>query len=156
MMPRILLAGVCAAILPFALSFTHPFGNPRLVDGSPGQVLAGAQIPEALREMVAHKCGNCHSESVECPFYSRVAPMSWLVERDVSEARAHMNLSRWEGYGNQDKLGLLARLGTKARSGEMPPARYTAIHRDSKLLPNEQDALYEWTKAERRRLRSGQ
>jgi len=67
-----------------------------------------------------------------------------------------MNLSRWEGYGNQEKLGLLARLGTKARSGEMPPVRYTAIHRDSKLLPEERDALYEWTKAERRRLRSGQ
>lgn len=142
--------------LPIALSFVHPFGNPRSVSGSPGQVFAGAQIPEALRELVQRKCGNCHSESVEWPFYSQVAPMSWLVERDVSEARAHMNLSRWDAYGNQDKLGLLARLATKARSGEMPPARYTAIHRDSKLLPNEQDALYEWTKAERKRLRSGQ
>jgi cytochrome c len=141
-------------ILPIPLSFTHPFGDPRKVTAPPGHLLAGAQIPEPLRELVERKCGNCHSEAVEWPFYSRVAPVSWLVERDVSEARARMNLSRWDAYSNQDKADLLSRLAAKVRSGEMPPARYTAIHRDSKLLSKEQDALYDWAKAERRRLRS--
>jgi cytochrome c len=101
-----------------------------------------------------HKCGNCHSETVEWPFYSRVAPVSWLLERDVLEAREHMNLSRWNNYSNQEKSDLLSRLAAKARSGEMPPTRYTAIHGDSKLLTEEQDALYDWARSERRRLRT--
>ena len=152
--PRILLAGVCAVILPIALSFMHPFGNPRVVNASSGHLLAGAQIPELLRELVERKCGNCHSEAVEWPFYSRVAPVSWLLEHDVLEAREHMNLSRWDTYSNQEKSDLLSRLAAKARSGEMPPARYTAIHGDSKLLPKDQDSLYDWAKAERRRLKT--
>ena len=79
--------------------------------------------------------------------------MSWLVEHDVIEARAHMNLSRWGIYGDEEKLNLLARLAAEVRNGEMPPGRYTLIHRDSKLTPTEQEALYEWTRTERMRLR---
>ena len=150
------MAGVCAGILPILLSFTHPFGNPRKVNASPGHVLAGAQIPEPLRELVERKCGNCHSETVEWPFYSRIAPVSWLLEHDVSEARAHMNLSRWDTYSDQDKSDLLSRLAAKTRSGEMPPARYTALHGDSKLSSTEQVSLYDWAKAERRRLKQQQ
>jgi cytochrome c len=151
--PRILLAGVCAVILLIALSFMHPFGNPREVKASSSHLFAGAQIPEPLRQLVERKCGNCHSEAVDWPFYSRVAPISWLLEHDVMEAREHMNLSRWNTYSNQEKSGLLSRLAAKARSGEMPPARYTAIHGDAKLLSTEQDSLYSWARAERRRLK---
>jgi hypothetical protein len=145
---------MCAVILLIAPSFTHPFGNPRNVNTSSSHLLAGAQIPEQLRELVEGKCGNCHSETMKWPFYSRVAPVAWLVEHDVSEARNHMNLSLWDAYGNQHKVDLLSRFAAKARSGEMPPARYTAIHRDSKLLKTEQDSLYEWARAERKRLRA--
>jgi len=98
---KILSAGVCGVILLIPLSFTHPFGNPRQINASSGQLLAGARIPEPLRELVERKCGNCHSEQVEWPFYSRIAPVSWLLEHDVSEARAHLNLSRWDAYSNQ-------------------------------------------------------
>jgi cytochrome c len=112
-------------------------------------LLAGAQIPVPLRELLECKCGNCHSEAVDWPFYSRVAPVSWLVEHDVLDAREHMNLSRWDN-SNQEKSHILSRLAAKARSGEIPPARYTAIHGDSKLLSKEQDSLYDWARAERR------
>ena len=152
--PRILGAGVCAVTLLVALSFTHPFGNPRRLNASPDRLLAGAQIPDPLRELVQRKCANCHSEAVEWPLYSHIAPVSWLVEHDVSEARAHMNLSRWDTYSKQEQVDLLSRFAAKARSGEMPPARYTAVHGDSKLLPREQDSLYDWARAERRRLRT--
>jgi hypothetical protein len=153
---RIALAGVCAAGLAVALSFVHPFGNPRTRNRLGTDLLAGAEIPDGLREVVRHKCGNCHSEAVDWPFYSHVAPISWLLERDVTEAREHMNLSRWHAYSNEERSDLLARLAAEVRNAEMPPARYTAVHRDSKLLPQEREALYEWARAERRRLRAFQ
>ncbi len=151
---RILLAGGCALILAILLSFTHPFGNPRMVSAPRGHLLSGAKMAEPLRELVERKCGNCHSEAVDWPFYSHVAPISWLLEHDISEARAHMNLSRWETYSNQEKSDLLSRFGAQVRSGEMPPARYTAIHRDSKLEPQERESLYDWAREERSRIRT--
>jgi len=152
--PKILLTGVCAVMLLIALSFMHPFGNPRVVNASSDHLLAGAQIPEPMRGLLKRKCGNCHSDAVDWPFYSRVAPVSWLLEHDVLEAREHMNLSRWDTYSNQEKSDLLSRLAAKARSGEMPPARYTAIHGDSKLLSKERESLYAWARTERRRLKT--
>jgi hypothetical protein len=152
--PRVLATAACALILSVALSFAHPFGDPRQVSAQSGRLLAGAQIPDQLRVVLARKCGNCHSEAGEWPFYSRLAPASWLLERDVSEARSHMNLSHWASYSNDEQSDLLGRLAAQARSGEMPPARYTAIHPDSRLLPAEQQALYDWARAERRRLRT--
>src|SRR5437868_14891160 len=98
---RILLGGVCAVILPIALSFTHPLGNPRRVNASSGQLLQGAQIPEPLRELVERKGGNCHSEAVGWPFYSRVAPVSWLLGHVASEVPALISLARGETYDNQ-------------------------------------------------------
>lgn len=151
---KVLAVAACALILSVALSFAHPFGNPRQVEYPSGGLLAGAQIPGQLRAVLTNKCGNCHSEAGEWPIYSRLAPASWLLERDVSQARAHINLSRWDSYSTQEQSDLLGRLAAEARSGEMPPARYTAIHPDAKLLPAEQQALYDWAKAARRRLRS--
>jgi hypothetical protein len=148
------VAGLCALGLLIPLSFAHPLGNPRETSSPSGPLLAGANIPESSRKIVEHKCGNCHSETVEWPWYSRVAPVSWFVEHDVLEARSHMNLSRWGSYGNADKIDLLSRLAAEARSGEMPPARYTAVHGDSKLTPEERQSLSDWARAERRRLRT--
>jgi cytochrome c len=150
---KVLLAGVGSAAVMAGLSFVHPFGNPRNAGGAPGRVLQGAQIPGAVRELIEHKCGDCHSETVAWPVYSRVAPVSWLLERDVLEARAHMNLSRWDSLASQEKIDLLSRMATEARSGEMPPARYTAIHRDAILTPPERADLYGWATGERKRLR---
>jgi cytochrome c len=150
---KLILVGVCPVTALIPLSLTHPFGNPRGVSASSSQLLPGARISEPLRVLVGRKCGNCHSDTVEWPFYARIAPVSWLIERDVSAARAHMNLTRWETYGNQDKEDLLSRLAAKARSGEMPPARYTAIHPDSRLTLDDRVALFDWATAERKRLR---
>ena len=153
---RIALAGVCAAGLSVALSFVHPFGDPRSQNGPGADILAGADIPDGLREVVRHKCGNCHSEAVDWPFYSHLAPISWLLERDVTEAREHLNFSRWSAYSSEERSDLLTRLAAEIRSGEMPPARYTAVHPGSKLLAQEREFLYEWARAERKRLRTVQ
>jgi hypothetical protein len=150
---RGILAGTSVGILLIPLSLAHPFGNPRGAKSPQGPLLAGARMSDPLRELVARKCGNCHSENVEWPIYSRVPPISWLLEHDVSDARAHMNLSRWNTYSKQERLDRLSEFAAEIRSGEMPPARYTAIHRDSVLTQGEQEALYDWTRAERRRLR---
>ena len=151
---KILSAGVCLVIAPVLLSFVHPFGNPHNVAAAPGSLLAGAEIPDPLRDVIGRKCGNCHSEATDWPFYSRLAPVSWMVERDVMEAREHLNFSHWTAYSDAEKTDLLSKFAAKVRSGEMPPARYTAIHRDSILQPQEREALYEWARGERKRLRT--
>ena len=137
----------------FTLSCASLVRQSRSLRGAPGPLLAGAQIPDSVWELVGRKCGNCHSERSEWPFYSNFAPVSWLVEHDVTEARSHMNLSQWDASSSVDKEDMLSRLAAEVRSGEMPPRRYTTVHRDARLTPAEQNSLYEWARAEGKKLK---
>lgn len=115
-----LVATACVASLPFV----HPFGPVRAQRSE-------NSLPDGpLLEKV---CGNCHSERTEWPLYSYVPVVSWALEKDVADARAHLNLSRWFEYSAEEKRDLLGRIAAEIRSHEMPPARYTILHPEARL-----------------------
>jgi hypothetical protein len=142
-----------ASMVLLASLLVHPNGPVKAIQSNE-PLLAGAEIDPAVKAMLERSCQNCHSEKTDWPIYSYIAPMSWLVEGDVSQARAHMNLSRWGDYSLEEKEQLLASIGAVVRSGKMPPARYTAIHTYAKLSAEDSARIYEWAHVERRRLKS--
>ncbi len=97
---------------------------------------------------------NCHSEKTTWPWYSNVAPFSWLVEGDVKYAREHLNLSRWDGLEPVDQRMLLTAIATVIENHEMPPHKYVAMHPEARLSAEDSVRVIEWTRAERRRLRA--
>ncbi len=127
-----------------ALPFVHPFGPVR-------QQHSGNPLPDL--PMLARVCANCHSERTEWPLYSYLPGISWALERDVAEARAHLDLSYWFGYSVEKRLNLLARIAAEVRSREMPPARYMAFHPEARLSEADIQAITEWTKSQRHLLR---
>jgi hypothetical protein len=149
---RVFVLGV-ASVLVFASLMLHPSGPVKAVN-SAQPLFAGTDIDPAVLGVIERSCQNCHSDRTEWPWYSHIAPMSWLVESDVSQARSHMNLSRWDEYGLDEKRDILARVGAVVRSHQMPPARYTLIHANAKLSPAEREQIYGWAHAERKRLKS--
>jgi cytochrome c len=138
---KLLLLGGFATL---ALPLIHPFGPVRAQRSE--QLLPGPPSVERV-------CQNCHSEKTEWPLYSRLPIVGWMLERDVAEAREHMNLSRWASYTDDEKKGLLASIAAEVRSRQMPPARYTMLHPEARLSDAEIEAIYEWTKAQRQNLR---
>ena len=72
----------------------------------------------------------------------------------MSEAREHFNMSRWEEYSRESQVDLLTRIGAEARSGQMPLKHYLLLHPDAKLTSEDQQMIYEWTRAERKRVKS--
>jgi len=92
---------------------------------------------DAQTRAIAQKaCFDCHSNAVTWPWYSNIAPVSWLVQRDVDEARRRLNFSDW---GNK---GLSAdEIAEVIQGGEMPPIQYTLIHTSAKLTAAEKQAL---------------
>jgi cytochrome c len=144
------IAVLCAVVIG-GMSLVHPFGNLRSTEG--GAILNGAHIDQATLGIIQRSCQNCHSERTEWPWYSRVAPGSWLLERDVSQARSRINLSRWKEYSPEQQAAILSTIGVAARTGVMPPSRYTLLHPDARLSSEERQQIYTWSKAERRLLR---
>ena len=71
-------------------------------------------------------CGDCHSNTTRWPWYSHVAPMSWLVQYDVEEGRAVFNIS-------ESRMGEAEESAETVAEGEMPPRAYLLLHPDARL-----------------------
>ena len=81
-------------------------------------------------------CADCHSNVTDWPWYSNVAPMSWLVQRDVDEGREILNASEWDR-----PQGEAGEAGETVLEGEMPPWQYTLIHSGARLSDTEKQDL---------------
>lgn len=89
------------------------------------------------RELFFTTCKDCHSHETEWPWYSFVAPMSWLVQHDVDEGREHFNVSAW-GQQEENEGDEAAEM---LRDGEMPPWFYLPAHPEARLSDADREAL---------------
>lgn len=94
----------------------------------------------ATRELANNSCFDCHSNETHFPWYSKVAPASWLLARDVKVGRRAMNFSEWPKDAEYQKI-LANEIREILQEGEMPPIQYTLIHPDSKLSSTQIEQL---------------
>jgi len=104
-----------------------------------------AKMPADVGALVDRSCRDCHSNSTTWPWYSNVAPMSWLVAKDVHDGREHFNLSQWTSYDQDDQDKFLGAMCSLAKRGRMPLSQYLLIHRDAKPSPADVALLCAWT-----------
>jgi len=137
---RILLLILAVLAAGFLLIQLVPFG--RAHDNPPVVQEPNWDSPQT-RELAARACFDCHSNTTVWPWYSNVAPVSWLVQHDVDEGREHLNFSDWnqshaEHGGEAHEAD---ELGETVLEGEMPPANYLLNHPEAKLTDDERAAL---------------
>ena len=89
------------------------------------------------RELAQRACFDCHSNETAWPWYSNVAPLSWLVQRDVDEGRQRLNFSDW-GRVNSRRL---RELNEVILEGSMPPLQYTLPRPNAALSATEKQEL---------------
>jgi cytochrome c len=129
-----------------ALARVHPFGDARLYAQNrraPG-VMEHAAMPDDVRALLTTKCADCHSEQTRSPMYGRLAPISWLLERDIVHGRAAMNLSRWEEYSTARQDAFKADMAFRARTHDMPLIQYRVIHWNAEITDADIQALTRW------------
>lgn len=102
------------------------------------------EVPEAVEKMIRTSCFDCHSQEVDYPWYSYVAPASWLVIKDVRHGRANLDFSKWNELSKRDKLSALDEIGDEVGHGGMPMPIYTLMHGDAKLTQAERDKIIDW------------
>ena len=110
-----------------------PYGHSRV--NPPVQAEPAWDSP-ATRALAQQACFDCHSNQTEWPLYSRVAPVSWLVQRDVVEGRAALNFSEWSRAQKEAREA-----PEKIRERDMPPAIYQLMHGHARLSDADRDRL---------------
>lgn len=92
------------------------------------------------RELFVRACADCHSNQTKWPWFTNIAPGSWLVANDVSGGRDNLNLSEWAaGAGRNARRARDA--GEVVRDGSMPPLQFTLIHPNARLTDAEKAEL---------------
>ena len=147
------LSFAAVGLLGLACSFVHPSG-PVKGQRSTAPLLSGADTDPSVTRVIERSCRNCHSERTEWPWYSYVAPLSWLIENDVHRGRSQLNLSQWDTYTVDQQAELLTKLGVEVRNRRMPLPKYLQLHPSARLSDREVEQLYAWAHRERRRLRT--
>jgi len=91
--------------------------------------------PQA-RELAKRACFDCHSNETVWPWYSNIAPVSWLVASDVEEGRSKLNFSEWDKPQRKWKDA-----GEEIEDGEMPMPIYIILHKPADLSDAEKTGL---------------
>ncbi len=110
-----------------------PYGR----DHNNPPVVAEPQWANTETRLLAQRaCFDCHSNETVWPWYSNIAPVSWLLQRDVEEGREALNFSEWNReYEEADEMGEVV------AEGEMPPAVFLITHPEARLTADEKQTL---------------
>jgi len=114
-------------------------------------VFPGAPLAKVINPQVGaildRSCQDCHSGRTTWPWYSRVAPVSWIVSKHVSEGREVLNFSEWADEPHSADERML--ICDAVSDGRMPLPEYSAIHRKAKLSKRDVELICGWAAAAR-------
>jgi cytochrome c551/c552 len=98
------------------------------------------------RVLAQNACFDCHSNETVWPWYTNVAPFSWLIQHDVEEGRRYLNFSAWGQGGERFEPDEVIEV---IREGEMPPAQYLLMHPQARLTDSQKEQLIQGLMATR-------
>jgi cytochrome c551/c552 len=101
---------------------------------------------EQTQKLAQRACMDCHSNETVWPWYSNVAPVSWLLSSHVRNGRQNLNFSEWT-YNAEDKAKLAKKVEREISGGGMPDPSYLPMHTEAKLTDVEKQQLIDGLKA---------
>jgi Haem-binding domain len=131
---RVLAIAALALLAGFLLVQAVPYGRNH---SNPPVTQEPKWDSPTTRALAVRACFDCHSNQTKWRWYSNIAPISWLIQRDVDGGRAQFNFSEW----NKPQDVSSGDLADAIRNGSMPPWFYTLPHRSALLSNAEKSAL---------------
>ena len=106
---------------------------------------ARVDVPPAVDAILMRACIDCHSNETRWPWYSNLAPVSWLLASDVNGGRHHMNVSEWNPRASHHGDSLFEEICNQVRAGDMPPWYYRPLHPAAHLSADDVSKICAWT-----------
>jgi mono/diheme cytochrome c family protein len=140
---KLFLMAAGSTIALFLLIQLVPYGKDHT---NPPVVAEPAWDSSQTRELAKRACFDCHSNEVVYPWYSNVAPVSWLVQHDVDEGRSKLNFSEWK-TGSSRARHMADEVAETVGEGKMPMPIYVLQHSEAKLSSAEKQLLIDGLQA---------
>lgn len=108
------------------------------------------QPPVEIAALIKTACYDCHSHQAKYPWYSNVAPISWILEHHIEEGRQHLNFSTWTAYSEKKAAHKLEECAEEVEADNMPMKPYVAIHSEAKMTAEQKTALVAWFESQQK------
>lgn len=144
-MRKIIIYSVLILILFFLVAQIIPIHKPE-TEPRPvnSDFTSQSSVPKKTGELIQNACYDCHSNETVYPWYSKVAPVSWLIIGHVREGREKLDFSLWTRYNSKKKSKLLKKCSKELKKGDMPLFGYPMMHKKARLSKEERDSLQLW------------
>lgn len=132
-------AGVILVLAPIGIQFVP-------IERTNPTVESDVPAPAELKAVLRRSCYDCHSNEARWPWYSRIAPISWLIANDVKEGRREVNFSVWNQFTGSRRARKFKEIVEQVEQNKMPQWYYVIMYPEAKLSPGDRELIVRWAK----------
>jgi len=107
-------------------------------------ITASYQVPDNIKQMLSKSCYDCHSNTTHYPWYDKIQPVSWVLNKHVKEGKHELNFSKFSTYPVWRQYKKFKEIGKELKKSDMPLKSYLILHRNAVLSPEQSSAIQEW------------
>lgn len=134
---------VLIIIILISIQFVRPAKN-AAEEIAQNQITASYQVPEDVQQVLKISCYDCHSNTTQYPWYSKIQPVAWMLDDHIVEGKKELNFSTFSTYPAYRRYKKFKEMTKEVKDGDMPLFSYTIIHRDAVLNAGQKLLLENW------------
>lgn len=134
---------VILIIILISIQFVRPEQNAG-EEIAQNQITAHYQVPADVQQVLKVSCYDCHSNTTQYPWYSKIQPVAWMLNDHIVEGKKELNFSNFSAYPAYRRYKKFKEISQQVKENDMPLFSYTIIHRDAVLSDNQKLLLENW------------
>lgn len=133
-------------ILFIIIQFFHPKKN--ISSGpQPNYIGNNFPVPDNVKAILAKACNDCHSNNTRYPWYAKVQPIHWWLNKHIVEGKREINYDEFTNRSLRFQYHKMEETIEMVKEGKMPLNSYTWTHKDAKLTQEEKTTLTNWAQS---------
>ncbi len=106
--------------------------------------LLAIEAPITIQKMIKASCYDCHSNNTNYPWYGRVRPFAWFLQKHIDEGKEELNFSTFQEYSGRMQREKVRSMISQIRDDEMPLKEYLWMHPEAEMSDREKAQLIEY------------
>jgi hypothetical protein len=143
MLKKVLLVLLLAFIV---IQFIHPKRN-KAEGAQPNYIGNAHVVPDDVKTILSKACNDCHSNNTQYPWYSKIQPVHWWLNKHVIDGKKHLNYDEYTNKSLRYQFHKMEETVEMVKDGAMPLDSYTWMHKDAILTEDEKNKLVAWANA---------
>ena len=142
-MKKLIIISVALLFAAFVvIQFFQPEKN--ISENAESLLINTENMPPEVKDAFKNACLDCHSNNTKYLWYHNIAPVSWMVNKHVTDGKKELNLSEWKTLDDYDRIKVLEDIRQEIERGTMPLKPYVLMHPEAKLDEKTKKAMIAW------------